>query len=348
MSDYGSSFAISIYGESHGAGVGVIVKGFPAGIVFDQAFVQSELDRRRPGQSKVTTGRKEPDRVQAISGIVDGKTTDSPINMFIPNINFDSSKYDAIKDLFRPGHADYTYHIKYGFRDHRGGGFSSGRLTAGMVAAGALAKMILKNHGIRIIGYTKSIGDIDSVNFDYSQIENNPVRCPDTEAAKAMEKKILEVKADGDSIGGLIEVVVKNVPKGLGEPRFGNLKGELSKAFHAIGAVTAIEFGVGCDAKHMLGSEFNDQMYSEGGQIKFLSNNSGGIQGGITNGEDIVVRLAIRPTPSIYKEQRTVDIHGENRNIRVEGDHDPCLCPRIVPVAEAIAAIVLADKILEM
>lgn len=346
MENLGKGFTLGIFGESHGTGVGGTINGCPPNLEIKIEDIQKELDRRKPGQSSVTTQRKEDDLVHILSGIFEGKTTGAPISFIIYNKDADSSKYESIRDKFRPGHAGYSYFKKYGYWDWRGGGFSSGRLTAGIVAAGAVAKIILKKYSnIKIIGYTKAVGDIEADTIDFDEIEKNPVRCPDKEKAKLMQDKILEVKNEGDSIGGLVEIIAKYIPYGLGEPRFGNLKGELDKAFHSMGAITAIEYGAGSKARYMKGSEFNDEMYSENGKVKFYSNNSGGIQGGITNGEDILARLTIKPTPSISKEQKTIDIYGENTTIKIEGRHDPCLCPRIVPVAEACMAIVLADQL---
>ena len=349
MNTYGRKLSMSIFGTSHGeGGLGVTVDGFPANRSLDESMIQLQLDRRKPGQSEVTTGRKELDTVHIIDGVFEGKTTGTPIHMTISNEGMDSSKYEAFKDMFRPGHADLTYFIKYHNRDWRGGGYSSGRLTAPMVAASALARIILDDYGIRVTGYTKSVGDIEAENIDYNEIEQNPVRCPDKDKAEAMKERILKVKADGDTIGGLVEVVVDGVPAGLGEPRFGNLRGELSQAFYAMGAITSVGFGAGYDARYMLGSQYNDQMYMKSdGTIGFYSNNSGGIQGGITNGQSIVAQLVVRPTASITKEQNTVDIYGKDRKIKVEGKHDPCICPRVVPVAEGMAAFVIANHLLE-
>ena len=345
MNNLGKLFTLSIFGESHGIGVGGIINGCPPNLEIRLEDIQKELDRRKPGQSSVTSQRKEDDLVHVFSGIFEGRTTGMPIAFIIYNKDADSSRYESIKDKFRPGHADYSYFEKYKHRDWRGGGFSSGRLTAPIVVAGAVAKGILQNYSnIRVLGYTKAIGDIEAEIMDYDEIEKNPVRCPDKEKAKLMQDKILEIKNEGDSIGGLIEVIAKYIPCGLGEPRFGNLKGELDKAFHSMGAVTAIEYGAGAKARYMKGSEFNDQI-SCYGPTTFYSNNSGGIQGGITNGQNIIARLTIKPTPSISKEQKTIDIHVENAIIKIEGRHDPCLCPRIVPVAEACMAIVLADQL---
>jgi len=340
----GESFTINLFGESHGSVVGALVSGCPAGVEIKIEEIQAEMDRRKPGQSEITTTRKEEDIVHIQSGIFDGKTTGMPILLVVNNRDADSSKYESIKDKFRPGHADYSYSTKYGIRDWRGGGFSSGRLTAGIVAAGAIAKRVLRDCKIKIIGYTKAIGDIEVEIIDLNEIEKNSVRCPDSKKAKEMEAKILEVKSQGDSIGGVIEVIASGVHAGLGGQRFDNLKGELDKAFHSMGAVMSIGYGAGDKAGYMKGSEFNDQMYSENEEVKFSSNNSGGIQGGITNGQDIKVKLTIRPTPSISKEQKTIDASKNNTEIKVEGRHDPCLCPRIVPVAEALMAIVLIDQ----
>jgi len=340
----GENFTINLFGESHGNIVGVLVSGCPAGLEININDIQAELDRRKPGQSIITSARKEEDIINIQSGIFEGKTTGMPILLTINNKDADSSKYEPIKDKFRPGHADYSYFMKYRYRDWRGGGFSSGRLTAGIVAAGAIAKTILKDYNIKIVGYTKAIAEIEAEIIDLNEIEKNSVRCPDSKKAKEMEARILEIKNQGDSIGGIIEVIATGVQAGLGGPRFDNLKGELDKAFHSMGAVMSISYGIGNRARYMKGSEFNDQMYSEDGKVKFISNNSGGIQGGITNGQDIRIELTIRPTPSISKEQKTVDLNGNNTSIMVEGRHDPCLCSRIVPVAEALTAIVLIDQ----
>jgi len=340
----GESFIINLFGESHGTCMGALVSGCPSGLEIKIEDIQAEMNRRKPGQSVITTARKEEDIVYIQSGLFEGKTTGMPILLIINNKDADSSKYELIKDKFRPGTADYTYSVKYGHRDWRGGGFSSGRLTAGIVAAGAIAKRILRNYNTKIIGYTKAMGDVEAEIISLDEIEKNSVRCPDPNKAKEMEARILEVKSQGDSIGGLVEIIATGVHAGLGGPRFDNLKGELDKAFHSMGAVMSIGYGIGNKARYMKGFEFNDQMYSENGEVKFGSNNSGGIQGGITNGQDIRAELTIRPTPSISKEQVAVDIDGYNTMMKIEGRHDPCLCPRIVPVAEALMAIVLTDQ----
>ena len=340
---FGQRFRITTAGESHGKSISVTVDGCPAGIKLQAEDIQKELDRRKPGQSKVTTQRKEEDLVEIHSGVFEDTTTGASIMMLIRNTNFDTSKYEPIRDLFRPNSADYTYWKKYGIRDWRGGGRASARETAARVAAGAIAKKILELENIVVIGYCLEIGGIKAESIDYNEIEKNPVRCPDKNSAKKMEERILEVKSQGDSVGGLVEIIAKNVPPGLGEPTFGKLSAKLMEALGSIGAVDCVENGAGMKVKDMLGSECNDQMASKEGHIIFLSNNSGGIQGGISNGEDIVARIAVKPTPSISKEQKTVDINGNERIIKIEGKHDPCICPRIVPVAESMVALVLVD-----
>jgi len=343
----GEKFKLTVAGESHGPAIIAIVDGCPSNLDIKLEDIQKELDRRKPGQSRITTERREEDKVKILSGIFEGKTLGTSITLIVYNKAIDSNKYIPIKDKFRPGHADYTYFTKYGIRDWRGGGFASGRVTVAMVAGGAIAKRVLQDYGIKIIGYVKEIGNIKAENIDYNEIEKNSVRCPDKNKAREMEEKILAVKAEGDSIGGLVEVVAKGVPAGLGEPRFEGLKGQLSNAFYSMGAVTCVEFGAGHKAKNMLGSEFNDQMYSENGRIRHYTNNAGGILGGISNGEDIITRVTIKPTPSIAKQQKTVDIYGNNVKIKIQGKHDPCICPRAVPVIESVTAIVLTDFLLQ-
>lgn len=338
----GSVLRVMTFGESHGSAIGAVVDGLPAGIPISKEDIQKHLDRRRPGQSRITTPRNESDEVKILSGVFEGKTTGAPIALIIENKDVDSSKYDSIKELFRPGHADFTFWAKYGHRDYRGGGRSSGRETAARVAAGAVAIEELKRRGIDIIAYTLKIGDIVAKNIDYSKIETNPVRTADPYAAELMEKKILEVKAEGDSIGGMIQLEIKGVPAGLGDPVFYKLDARLAAAILSLGAVKGIEFGAGFKVAEMKGSENNDQMQDG----RFLTNNAGGILGGISTGEDIVVRIAVKPTPSILKEQKTIDIYGKNRTIRIEGRHDPCIVPRLVPVVEAMAAIVILDALL--
>tara|TARA_Y100000310_G_scaffold345136_1_gene462102 strand:- start:807 stop:1895 length:1089 start_codon:yes stop_codon:yes gene_type:complete len=343
---FGKNFQIMTFGESHGKAVGVVIDGVKSGLKISESDIQKELDRRKPGQSKVSTARKEDDRIEILSGLFEGKTTGTPICLLVWNKGARSKDYSAIKDLFRPGQADYTYHKKYGIRDYRGGGRASGRETVGRVAAGALAKKILAKKKIKVIAYTIQVGKVFAEKFSEKEIEKNPVRCPDKQAAEKMEKAILKARAGGDSIGGVVEIVAKNVPVGLGEPAFGKLDAELSKALMSIGAVKGVEFGAGFAVADLKGSENNDEMYSSKGKIRFRGNNAGGILGGISTGQDIVARIAIKPTSSIALEQKTVDTKGKNRKIRTFGRHDPCICPRIVPVAESMVALVLADAIM--
>lgn len=339
---FGQIFRITTFGESYGRAVGVIIDGCPAGLEINENDIQKELDRRKPGQSKVTTQRKEEDKAEILSGVFEGKTTGMPIALIVYNKEVDSSKYESIKDLFRPGHADFTYFKKYGIRDWRGGGRASARETIARVAAGAVAKNILELERIRIIGYVKEIAGIKIKEIDYTQIEKNIVRCPDAKVSKKMEKAILNAQKAGDSVGGIIEITAKNVPPGLGEPVFDKLSADLAKALMSIGAVKGIEFGAGFNLAKMRGSEANDQITKKG----FLTNYSGGILGGISTSQDIIIRIAIKPTSSIAKEQKTISIDGKESKIRIFGRHDPCICPRIVPVAEAMMALVLADHLL--
>ena len=346
---FGQKFRITTSGESHGKSISVIVDGCPAGLFLQIEDIQKELDRRKPGQSKVTTQRKEADLVEIHSGVFEDKTTGTSIMMLIPNTNFDSSKYEPFMNVFRPGTGDYTYWKKYGIRDWRGGGRASGRETAARVAAGAIAKKILEIEKIKVIGYTIKIRKIDADRnkFDFEEIEKNLVRCPDKEAAKIMEEEIIRVKKLGNSVGGMVEIIAKGVPPGLGEPIFGKLDEAISDALGSIGAVKAVEIGAGVRVAEMYGSECNDQMTrDENGKIKFLTNNAGGILGGISTGQDIIARIAVKPTPSISMPQETVDTAGNKTTIEIKGDHDPCICPRIVPVAEAMVALVLVDYLL--
>ncbi|HWP49749.1 MAG TPA: chorismate synthase [Candidatus Limnocylindrales bacterium] len=343
-SSFGNLFVLTTWGESHGKAIGVVVDGCPAGLDLKEEDIQKELDRRRVGQSRVTSQRKEEDRVEILSGIFEGKTTGAPISMIVYNKDVDSSKYEPIKHLFRPGHADYTYQMKYGLRDYRGGARASARETVGRVAAGAIAKKILwEKEQIRIIGYTKQVGRFKAQKIDFSQIEQNLVRCPDPEVAKQMEEAIVQARKQGDSLGGIVEVVAQHVPPGLGEPVFDKLDADLAKALMSIPAVKGVEIGTGFAAAEMMGSEHNDPFTVIDGKIRTTRNHAGGILGGISNGEDIIVRMVVKPTSSILKTQPTVDIFGHPAEIRVEGRHDPCLCPRAVPVAEAMVALVLVD-----
>ncbi|MGB7291836.1 MAG: chorismate synthase [Thermodesulfobacteriota bacterium] len=344
---FGNLFRITTWGESHGPALGVVIDGCPAGLDISEDDIQRELDRRRPGQSRITTQRKEPDRVEILSGIFDGKTLGTPISLMIQNTDVISKSYEEIKDTYRPGHADFTYETKYGIRDYRGGGRSSARETVGRVAAAAIAKKILGIHDIKTYGYVKRVGDIVALNIDLDEIENNPVRCPDPEVAKKMGELIEDVRREGESIGGLVEVVSKGVPAGLGSPVFNKMEADLAQALMSIGGIRGFEVGLGFEAARRKGSEVNDLMYKDdSGKLRFKTNNAGGLLGGITTGEDLIVRIAIKPTSSIPKVQKTVDKFGDEKELVVKGRHDPCLCPRAVPIAEAMVNLVLVDHLL--
>jgi chorismate synthase len=344
---FGNIFRITTWGESHGPALGVVIDGCPAGLDISEDDIQHELDRRRPGQSRITTQRKEPDKVEILSGIFDGKTLGTPISLMIQNADVISKSYEDIKDTYRPGHADFTYETKYGIRDYRGGGRSSARETVGRVAAAAIAKKILEIHGVRTYGYVRRVGDIVALNVDLEEIENNPVRCPDPEIAKKMVELIEDVRREGESIGGLVEVVSKGVPAGLGSPVFNKMEADLAQALMSIGGIRGFEVGLGFEAARRKGSEVNDLMYKDDtGKLRFKTNNAGGLLGGITTGEDLIVRIAIKPTSSIPKLQKTVDKFGDEKELVVKGRHDPCLCPRAVPIAEAMVNLVLVDHLL--
>ncbi|MCZ8521018.1 MULTISPECIES: chorismate synthase [Paenibacillus] len=336
---FGESFRITTFGESHGAAVGVIVDGVTPGVEIDEAYIQVQMDRRKPGQSSVTTPRKEYDRVQILSGIFEGRTTGTPLMVILYNHDMRPEAYSDIQQSFRPGHADYTYLKKYGIRDHRGSGRASGRETAARVAGGAVARKLLERRGVQVLAYTQEIGGIACRTFEEEAIERNAVRACDPAAAAEMIGKIEELASRGDSCGGIVECRIRGVMPGLGEPVFDKLDAELAKAMLSIGAVKGIEFGDGFEAASMLGSEHNDAMDGGG----FLSNHAGGILGGISTGQEIVFRISVKPTSSISVAQRTVNIHGEEQEIRTEGRHDPCICPRIVPVVEAMACLVVED-----
>lgn len=341
---FGRIFRITTWGESHGKAIGVVLDGCPAGLEISEDEIQIELDRRRPGQSKITTQRKEPDKVEILSGVFEGKTLGTPISMIVHNTDAISKSYDDIKDTYRPGHADFTYDEKYGFRDHRGGGRSSNRETVGRVAAAAIAKKILNQNGIKTTGYVKQVGNITAKEYDFGQIEKNIVRCPDKKEAKKMIDLINKVRKEGDSIGGVVEVVTKGLPTGLGDPVFNKLDADLASALMSLGGIRGFEVGLGFDVAQKKGSEANDLMYKkDDGSLGFKTNNAGGLLGGITNGGDLVVRIAIKPTSSISKAQQTVDKHGKDKQLVVKGRHDPCLCPRAVPIAEAMVNLVLID-----
>lgn len=347
---FGNIFTLTTFGESHGVAVGGIIDGMPAGITVDFDFVQAELNRRRPGQSRITTSRNEADKVEFLSGIFEGKTTGTPIAFEVRNTNQHSQDYENMRCLFRPSHADYTYHSKYGIRDHRGGGRSSARVTIARCVGGALAKLALQQLGISITAYTSQVGKIqldkDYTQYDLSSIEDNIVRCPDQQKAQEMEEFIASVKAEGDTIGGIITCVIKGCPVGLGEPEFDKLHAQLGAAMLSINAVKGFEYGEGFAGVTSKGSEQNDVFMSEEGTITTRSNHSGGIQGGISNGQDIYFRVAFKPVATILMEQATVDLEGNATRLTARGRHDPCVLPRAVPVVEAMAAMVILDNIL--
>jgi len=347
---FGHTFRITTFGESHGTALGVIIDGCPSGILIDESLIQKDMDRRRPGQSKIVTQRKEGDKVEILSGIFNGKTTGMPISMVIFNKDARSKDYSHIADKFRPSHADYTYQAKYGYRDYRGGGRSSARETAARVAAGAIAKQILQKDNITIQAYVSQVGKIkaepDYKKLDLSKTENNEVRCPDVEVAKKMIQHILEIKKAGDTIGGVVNCVVQNCPAGLGEPVFDKLHADLAKAILSINACKGFEYGSGFEGVEMQGSEHNDVFYKESGVIKTRTNFSGGIQGGISNGMDIYFKAAFKPVATIVSAQETVNEKGEQVEVTGKGRHDPCVVPRAVPIVEAMAALVLVDHLL--
>ena len=347
---FGHHFTLTTFGESHGAAIGGVVDGMPAGIDIDMAFIQNELDRRRPGQSKITTARKEADQVELLSGVFEGKSTGCPIGFIVRNENQHSQDYENMRTVFRPSHADYTYYNKYGIRDHRGGGRSSARITISRVVAGALAKLALRQHGVTIQAYTSQVGQItldqDYHRYDLNLTETNAVRCPDMAKAAEMEQLISEVKAAGDTIGGVITCVVKGCPVGLGDPEFGKLHAELGAAMLSINAAKGFEYGDGFDFAAKRGSEVNDLFVSENQTIRTATNHSGGIQGGISNGEDIYFRVAFKPVATLLQSQKTVDMEGNPTTLTARGRHDPCVLPRAVPVVESMAAIVILDRFL--
>jgi len=336
---YGEIIRTTTFGESHGNAVGAILEGVPAGVEMTETDIQKELDRRKPGQSRVTTPRKEEDKVHILSGIFDGKTTGAPIALVIYNKSFDSSKYENIKNVFRPGHADFTFFRKYGHRDYRGGGRSSGRETASRVAAGAIAKKILTEQGIDIYAHAIEIAGIKATKTDYNTIEKNMVRCADDEAAPLMVAAIDKARGDSDSVGGIVKLEIHGLPAGLGDPVFAKLDARLTSAIMTLGAVKGIEVGKGFELSRCRGSESNDKMRDN----KFSTNNSGGIIGGISTGQTVVVKIAVKPTPTIASEQDTIDKNGNNVKISVKGHHDPCIVPRVIPAIESMAALVILD-----
>ena len=350
MNSFGRIFRLTTFGESHGEAIGGVVDGMPAGINIDLDFIQEELNRRRPGQSKITTSRNEPDQVELLSGVFEGKSTGCPIGFIVRNTNQHSQDYENMRCLFRPSHADYTYQEKYGIRDHRGGGRSSARITISRCVGGALAKLVLRQKGISVQAYTSQVGDIaldrDYQRYDLSLTESNAVRCPDPAKAEEMIRLIETVKAEGDTIGGVITCVIKGCPVGLGEPEFGKLHANLGAAMLSINAVKGFEYGEGFAGVTARGSEQNDIFVPSEAGITTATNHSGGIQGGISNGQDIYFRVAFKPVATILQEQNTVDKEGNATTLKARGRHDPCVLPRAVPVVEAMAAMVILDAIL--
>lgn len=346
MNTFGILYRLTSFGESHGAAVGGVIDGCPPGLELNLEFIQNELNRRRPGQSRITTPRVESDKVEFLSGVFEGKTTGAPIGFIVKNENQQSSDYSNIKDAYRPPHADFTFHQKYGIRDYRGGGRSSARETISRIVGGAIAKLYLDSLGIDIKAYTSQVGHIGLENdyrmYDLTKIEENIVRCPDAEMAEQMIKLIQEVRSKGDTIGGIITCVIKGVPVGLGEPVFGKLHSALGAAMLGINAVKGFEYGMGFNVSKR-GSEVNDSFYDSDGTIKTRTNYSGGIQAGISNGQDIYFRVAFKPVSTILMEQQTVDTSGKNTTIKARGRHDPCVLPRAVPIVEAMAYMTIMD-----
>ena len=357
---FGTLFTLTTFGESHGTAVGGVVDGMPTGIDVDMDFIQHELDRRRPGQSRITTDRQEQDRVELLSGVFEGKSTGAPIGCVVKNQNQHSQDYENMRSLFRPSHADYTYFYKYGIRDHRGGGRSSARITIARCVGGALAKLALRQLGISVQAYTSQVADIalekDYRRYDLTKTEQNNVRCPDEEVAARMEELIARVKAEGDTVGGIITCVVNGCPPGLGEPEFGKLHAQLGAAMLGINAAKGFEYGDGFDSILTRGSLQNDRFVPLGHtadkaneavpRLETSTNHSGGIQGGISNGQDIWFRVAFKPVATILQEQPTVDLQGLPASLKARGRHDPCVLPRAVPIVEAMAAMTILDAIL--
>lgn len=354
MNTFGNIFRLTSFGESHGKAIGGVIDGMPAGIDIDMEFIQHELDRRRPGQSHITTGRNEADQVEFFSGVFEGKTTGCPIGFVVYNTNQHSHDYENMRSLFRPSHADFTYYNKYGVRDHRGGGRSSARITISRCVGGALAKLVLRQLGISIYAYTSQVGaialDRDYHKYDLNRIDDNIVRCPDAEKAGEMERLIAEMKAQGDTIGGVITCVIKGCPVGLGSPEFGKLHAQLGAAMLGINAAKGFEYGDGFDGITSRGSELNDVFVPSSengvGSVTTLTNHSGGIQGGISNGQDIYFRVAFKPVATLLQTQDTVDVNGQATTLTARGRHDPCVLPRAVPIVEAMAASVILDAYL--
>lgn len=348
---FGKIFRITTFGESHGSAIGVVIDGCPAGLEIDLDFIQNEMARRRPGQSKLVTQRKEADSVQLLSGVFEGKSTGTPLALLIQNADARSKDYSHIADKFRPSHADFTYHEKFGHRDYRGGGRSSARETACRVAAGAVAKLFLQKNGIDIKAYVSRVGDIlvekNYRELDLSKVEATPVRCPDLATAELMTQKILEVRKAGDTIGGHVSAVITGCPTGLGEPVFDRLHADLGKAMLSINACKGFEYGSGFEGVNMRGSEHNDAFFKdENDEVQTRTNHSGGIQGGISNGMDIYFRAAFKPVATIVHSQESINEEGEKVEVKGKGRHDPCVLPRAVPIVEAMAALVVADHLL--
>ena len=347
MNSFGRLLRLTTFGESHGVAIGGVLDGFPSGILIDNDFIRNEMSRRRPGQSAVTTSRNEADEVQFLSGVFEGRSTGTPIAFVIYNTNNRSGDYENMRNVYRPSHADYVYDVKYGVRDYRGGGRSSARETAVRVCAGALAKLALRQHGITVQAYTSQVGDIvldkDYTLYDMAAVESNVVRCPDAEKAAQMEQLILSVKKTGDTVGGVVTCVVKGVPAGLGEPLYDKLSARLAQAMLSINAAKGFDYGNGFAAAYGRGSQQNDIFYNDNGMIATRTNNSGGIQGGVSNGNDIYFRVAFKPVATILMEQPTVSSEGEDAVVKARGRHDPCVVPRAVPVVEAMAALTLLD-----
>lgn len=344
---FGQAFRLTTWGESHGPGVGCTVDGCPAGLLLTVDAIQRELDRRRVGQSKVSSQRQEADHVEILSGIFDGRTTGTPISMMVRNSDAKPSHYEQIKDLYRPGHADYSWDAKYGFRDWRGGGRSSARETIGRVAGGAIAKLLLARSGVQILAYTLQLGELRAEIFDEAEIERNIMRCPDAAVAAQMVQQVDQARRSLDSLGGIVEVRARGVPPGLGEPVFDKLQADIGKALFSIPAIKGVEFGEGFGVINLRGSQNNDPFVRrDDGTIGTATNRHGGILGGISTGEEIIVRLAAKPPASIAQAQQTVDRDGNEASITVHGRHDPTVLPRLVPIAEAMLALVLADHLL--
>ncbi|MBA3014956.1 MAG: chorismate synthase [Proteobacteria bacterium] len=339
---FGNVFRVTTWGESHGTAVGAIIDGCPPGIALTPELIQCDLDRRRPGTGGAASPRQEPDRVEILSGVFENQTTGTPIALAIYNKDAHSKSYDHLKDIFRPGHGDITYLQKYGIRDHRGGGRASARETAARVAAGAVARLLLAQQGVIVTAYTVALGGITIESRDMAAISQNRLFCPDNEAAQLMEEKIASTKKEGDTLGGIVEIIAQNCPPGLGEPVFDKLDGELARALMSIGAVKGVEIGAGFAAAAMTGSENNDPLIPDG----FASNRSGGILAGISNGDDIVLRVAVKPIPSIAKEQQSIDLNHQPVTIKIGGRHDISAIPRIIPVCEAMVCLTLADHLL--